>query len=833
MAKIKGSYRSLIKGVSEQVPHDRLEGQHTEQVNMVSDPIRGLTRRRGSKFLDSRKVETPNQAFKDSLKYYKQYTYIAEGTNYSLFFCTRPVPGGNGSPVFAFNKDSEELITGYASNAAINHMRNNGISTAVSVGRYLLLGIRDHVVDYTVDDRVEATRGNASIWIRGGDYARTYRVKYGSTVVEHTTPKSYYEGTLDTSDIPYDDEEYQKKVNDRVHAYNTQVNKYIAEAQKAITPEEIARELREKLNAKGIQAGNIGSNIHVYGLNDSDKTLVGDDGGNGNFMRVTHKTVGSLDDLTRYHMPGTVIQVEVSADDTFYVRADKKSESTNNFQEVVWREASREKLDIGTVFLIATEHEGRLYMAESSTELESILPSGLDLDVPDVVPREAGDIEDSSPLPDFFKRPISHMTLFQDRLVICSGANVFMSAPGDYFKWFRKTALRVDPDDPIEVYALGAEDDIIHESALIDRNLILIGESRHFAVTGRSALTPSNAIVSVQSSQESTDVAAPQSLGNLMFFAQYQGEVTKMHQMQVGAFADSFDSFSVTQQITEYIKGKPRQIVSSTQPDMLLLSTEGHEYGVYVFSFLDSPGKQERLFDSWSRWEWCEQLGKLVAMESTDNGFLFITLREGRNGWYLVADEVSRDSSTDEEPYLDSRVRFDQRTGWPLPLAANEEEYGAAVSREHKRRLYGKTFDQLPDVLATSGVSTSDVYVGAIFESSYQPTSPYPRDREDVALLSGRTILTNLSFTLARSAGIKVTMKTRGETEFGTTLMDDAGFRINDPLSPLGAVPLTDRQVQCYVGREIREHSLRVASRTWTPLTIATVEWTMQTFNRR
>ena len=48
MAKVSGSYKSLIRGVSEQVPEERLPGQHAAQDNMLSDPVRGLIRRQGS-----------------------------------------------------------------------------------------------------------------------------------------------------------------------------------------------------------------------------------------------------------------------------------------------------------------------------------------------------------------------------------------------------------------------------------------------------------------------------------------------------------------------------------------------------------------------------------------------------------------------------------------------------------------------------------------------------------------------------------------------------------------------------------------------------------------
>ena len=825
MAKVQGTFKSLVRGVSEQVPHDRLEGQHYEQVNFVSDPIRGLIRRRGSRFLDKLAISPPAAGYEERIKGYREHSFTAGGTDYSVLYPSRP--SAAGGPIVLFNKDTQEFVPVSLSSAATAQIPN-GISSAVSVGRYLLLSVNGHTPSVTATDMVEGTASNAAIWIRGGAYSRTYRITYGGQSFSYTTPKSYYEGTLDTSDIPHDDPEYQKKVNDRVNAYNTAVNQHIASAQQAIQPQNIAEQLKLALQAGGIQCGRDGAHIHVYNLPGSD-TMTGDDGGDGSFIRVTHREVGSLDDLTKKHVVGVVVRVEVTADDVYYVKAFAKDPGGPGFQEVIWREWTGFEVSVTDPFLIGTVYNGTMYIGFGPSDLESRLPGGNGLDVPDIVERKSGD-NDTNPLPDFFERPISYMTVFQDRLVICSGANVFMSAPSDYFNWFRKSALRVDPDDPIEVYALGAEDDVIRGGATIDRNLILTGDSLHYAVSGRDAITPLNAIVSVQAAHESTTDAQPKSLGNLLFYSQFQGGVTKLHQMQVGAFADSFGSFSVTQQVEKYIMGRPRQLVTSSQPNMVLMSTEGNEYGLYVFTFLDSPGQEQRLFDSWSRWEWCDKLGRLLGMTTSDEGFTVFTIRETTEGWTVVADEFSRDSGLDDVPYFDSHIEYTSLADRAAPV--DSSECAAALGRLHPRRFYGKPLDEVQDVLDLSDVEPEDVYVGTMFDSYYDPTSPYPRDRNDNALLAGRTVLTNLGFTLAESAGISVELAGR-DGVFDKTILSDAGFRINDPLSPLGAVPLTDRRVSAYIGKEIREHRLRIRSRTWTPLNIATVEWTLQTFNRR
>src|SRR5690554_2516832 len=823
MARIKGAYRSLVRGVSEQVPHDRIEGQHYNQVNFISDPIRGLVRRRSSQFRSKLLLgtSTPNANALKAIRSMHEHTFSAEGVNYSVFYNTRAPDDGAASNipvVYCYNKDTEELLPVTLHNS-VTALRN-GITSCVSLGRYIIMSRNGFVPTHSTSDRVAVQGTRAAIWIRGGAYSRTYSVTVNGTTVSHTTMSSYYQGTLNTSNISASDSEYQKKVNDAVHAYNTAVNQHIAAAQESIQPENIAQALRNLLNPlTGVSATRQGSHIVLNGVDSID----GNDGGDDTFMRITHRKVGNVNELTRRHWVGTTIAIEVTEDDVYYVRADPKEEGQTGWQEVIWREGPGIRTTPSNVFLIGTVHNGELVIADTPSRLatETGLP------VPQFVPSESGD-QNTNPLPDFFSRPISYMTVFQDRLLICSGANVFMSKNGDYFNFFRKSVLRVNDDDPIEVYALGAEDDVIRGGSMIDRNLVMLGERYHYAVPGRDAITPNNAVISIQAAHEGTTDAQPKPLSNLMFYGQFQGGLTKLHQVQTGAFADSFNSFSVTQQITRYIMGRPRQLVTSSQPNMVLLSTDQSDHGVYVFTFLDSPGQDERLFDSWSRWEWNPSLGRLIGMTDSDAGITVFTLRQCSDGWYAVADEFSRDSSAPDEPYLDSGIKYDDRATWAEPLG---DDKFVALPKSHQRSLFGKPLDEVSTIIELPGVSSSDLCLGVGFSSFYEPTAPYPRDRNDNPLLAGRTVLTSMSFTLQDSAGIRVRLAGR-DGVFDQVVLDDAGFRINDPLSTLGSVPVLNRRVTAYVGKEIREHRLRVSSRTWTPLNIATVEWVMQTFNR-
>ena len=53
MSTFESSYKSLLQGVSQQIPSERLPGQLTAQTNMVSDPVTNLRRRPGAMYEQS------------------------------------------------------------------------------------------------------------------------------------------------------------------------------------------------------------------------------------------------------------------------------------------------------------------------------------------------------------------------------------------------------------------------------------------------------------------------------------------------------------------------------------------------------------------------------------------------------------------------------------------------------------------------------------------------------------------------------------------------------------------------------------------------------------
>ena len=213
MSKVSGSYANLVQGVSQQYPQARREGQHTEQVNFIADPIQGLTRRHGSKFVKETSLGAMTLAAVEAdTASWRHFPYNHAGKDYVVLHRTEArAPGCTLPPVMVFNRTDNVFMTYVrpVTDATLDLLDAGGVSAITSVGKYAFMAGNTIVPAATSTDKWghADNQKRAVVWIRGGAYARTFKVsatKTDNTVVnfEYTTPKSSYPTLLDTSAVP-------------------------------------------------------------------------------------------------------------------------------------------------------------------------------------------------------------------------------------------------------------------------------------------------------------------------------------------------------------------------------------------------------------------------------------------------------------------------------------------------------------------------------------------------------------------------------------------------------------------------------------------------------
>src|SRR5690606_32294282 len=366
--------------------------------------------------------------------------------------------------------------------------------------------------------------------------------------------------------------------------------------------------------------------------------------------------------------------------------------------------------------------------------------------------------------------------------------------------------------DPIEIFALGAEDDVISAGVPYDRSLVLFGARKQYIINGRQAITPQNAAIVVMSSYEDATEAAPQASGNFVFYAKSRGGSTSLHQIQTGVVAEAPETYEISKQLDTYIQGRPVQILPVMAPNTLFVRTTGPRNELYVYTYLDSPDGGQRLFDSWSKWAWNPVLGHVLGMTYSDGDILVFTLRSSPNpatdeeSWWVVADRFTLDTELSDRPYLDSMRDWTNymlddgtlRPSWEPGVA----ECSAAIGKGGTRQFLGVPADELPGLVLQFPEEQSNIWVGANYHmlTYVVPTNPYIRDRNDKAIINGRLTITKYSVSVADTGGIVGFVTTPGRGEY--RVLDWSGRTLSRLSSEIGIQPISTGAVPVPVGRE-------------------------------
>ncbi len=240
MGKVQGTFASVVRGVSQQHPADRLEGQQGEQINMISDPVRGIVRRNGFVYKDgvySAASGSIADAQADSYSF-RAYTFTCLGVDYDLLYRSRACVGGviganHLEGLHLFNKSATanngfKLLATDPTDTKMDAYLLGGFSAVTALGRYVLLAGNSETPVQSVND-VWGAAGNQSssvFWVRGGGYSRTYTLKARRASdqvvfnVSYTTFAAAYPGDINTN-IPDKLPDVSSAVNTNVTTVHT------------------------------------------------------------------------------------------------------------------------------------------------------------------------------------------------------------------------------------------------------------------------------------------------------------------------------------------------------------------------------------------------------------------------------------------------------------------------------------------------------------------------------------------------------------------------------------------------------------------------------------
>lgn len=625
MARVTSQYPQLDGGVSQRSERLLRTRQVRRQVNMVFDPVMGLTRRPGTTL--RHQGAAPGGVWAGGT--HRVFSTLIDGVPLSVHY--KHTPSSSAGAVLVVNDSTGALTaaTAKAGDSMAAAVESSGVAAMTALGDLVVMAPNGTVPTYstTYPWARESNQRQHVVWVRGGAYSRafTLTVIRGNQKcrVQYTTLEASYPKVLDTSDLLPTDPDYSKKVNDRTNAYNSEATAWIAAALADITPENIATKLARGLEQSGFLS--VGATVtvsgsHIFIDDPGVEEVEADDAGDGNLIRAAGNLIGAPELLTVSALPGKIVKVRPGNSDTgqvFYLQARAKDGGTD-YTAVTWEEVAGEVTTPTAMFVYMAKKADGSYVYSSDMSWINA-QTGRSFRGP--VANVAGDAA-SNPPPEFFGQEVTALAVFQDRLLVCrKDGYVAMSRVGDYFNFFRQSAVTVVDTDPVAYFITSAVGDTVRSTLTYNSNLLLVGDSRQYALASGTTVTPSRPGGAAPFSSV-PGMVAPRLVGDTVFFVRGHNGYGSAHALRPGRVIESAYEVEATSEVNTLIPETPADIVVSATPDVVFLRTSDR---LFVVDYQHTEGGERYAVHEWT----FPGAGTLVSATAYAGKLLLVFARDG------------------------------------------------------------------------------------------------------------------------------------------------------------------------------------------------------------
>lgn len=765
MSFVSNTLGPMLQGVSQQPNRIRVDGQVSEQVNMISDVASGLSSR----------PATNDKGVLGTLSGLEFANVQFKGTQY----------------IFGYKAGELHVWDTEGTNKPVNY-------GSASAQAYLGTDLRFHVVDdeivFTNRTKTVATAAATEtrsfhagiITCLGGAFSRKFSV----------TLKVAGEADLEVS-------------------YSTPDGTSSGDAEKA-SSEYIITQLHTALAALSLPTGmtlEVAEEVLLIKYSKS-MTIVASGGEGGALLRAATDNVDVVANLPRFAAHGTIVKVagaSVTTDD-YYLKfhVDGITVDGTGFGQVgTWKETAK---------------PDEVYKLDEATMPHRLVPDAGGFRVQPVEwrPRRVGDSE-SNPMPSFLGNSVRDINSFEGRLVFVAGPNVVMSRTNRMYDFFRKSATVQVATDPIDIKSTRENTVTLDWIVPFDRNLILISDpgDSQFLIKGGSGLTSTTASMVLTTSFEMFGQARPVTTGRTMIFPFKVGKFSGLKEFFTQDTIANNAADTLTEVQDRYIVGQVDLLASSKNFNMVLCTTNDPttKGTVYVYKYLWDGS--ERMQSAWSKWEFAGDIEYLFFVNSEA---YFVFAEDGK--YRLMQMDLNRPVS--EFGYHLSMDRISQQTAQAHSTGETSVQLTYSGATFVSQRLKSvvvpiKTAGNLY-VFNEEQVRAGDVlYCGLPFEWLLQPSEPVVKDRNGRVVSSAKITVRDYTVHLEQSGWITAVFKSpyyQQDREFKPHIFTLDG----DPLDPTG-LQVRSTEVQIPWGERSDMSSLVIKSSDIRPATILELEW--------
>ena len=248
------------------------------------------------------------------------------------------------------------------------------------------------------------------------------------------------------------------------------------------------------------------------------------------------------------------------------------------------------KIDNNNISYITATNEGVNTNANCTIGLGFSLPKWGERTVGDAI---------SAPNPSFIGDEINNVFFFRNRLGFLSGDNVILSRVSEFFNFFPETVISILDSEPIDVAASHTKVAVLKSAVTIGEKLILFSEQTQFVLTASADnLTPKTANVLVATEFESSADANPVGSGTSIYFLTKKGSFAGIREYIIQGDAQIRDAANITVHVPRLIPSNIFKMAVSNNQDVLVLLGSDNPNKLYINRWLYGDGFTKQL-NSW------------------------------------------------------------------------------------------------------------------------------------------------------------------------------------------------------------------------------------------
>lgn len=721
---LDGVVPSLLQGVSQQIPRERLPGQLSEQVNMVSDLVTGIRRRPGIQYIDA--VDSLGGI--NPLSVLSQYVEL-DTTGWHVFLDAKQ---GN---VITFKEDFTVKHVTPAPYVATSDGKADKLRMVVDAGFVWVLNTEKKPVLLNQDVGKQDPGRTGFVWVKTGAFSKQYELTIN--VIQNGTPSTFSK------------------------TYTTPSGQNSGDAAQS-TPEGVATGLFNLLTAGDkpawLTVTKEGAYLAFTIATGYTACTISTSSGNSYMGTSSNMTVQLITDLPPNLPAGT---------DGFVCAVGTSSKALQYYKWILatktWQETG-----VYTSYTAIGNMPQRFDISASGVA---------NITAPVFEGRVSGD-DENNPYPQFIGKSLTGISAYQGRLVLMSGAYLNFSASNKPTRFMRSTVTQVLSEDPIERGSGSATAASYAYAVPYNRDLIAISATHQSVVpASNSGITPQSAVVLLSTKQAVDTLAQPTVVGrSLMYCAPISADYFGIGELLP---SDTTSSQYVTNELTNhvprYMRGRCRGIAASTAASVALFTSSVDVRELLVHEYLWTS--TEKLQSAWHKW--VAPLDILAVHFAKD--ILVVALLSGNS--LLLCTLDTRDSAYysngELKPLLDLYITgqvVDTGTHKevPLPNWLVEVDYNLIGASSTVPGMVGEPVQVIGAIGSVLSLhrsySGSTVVLGFKYNSVIGLTPPVMKDQNGYAISLDKTTLLRYIPTVQNSGDFDVTIST---PKTGNLLGDD------------------------------------------------------------